>query len=98
MTMAKRALITVVTGQDGSYLTEFLLAKGYEVHGVVRRASTENFDRISHLGGRVALLLLLGVLGHQAALAARMAWRSRSPLRATSVRRIAFAAATAWRA
>jgi len=47
--MAKRALITGVTGQDGSYLTEFLLAKGYEVHGLIRRASLFNTDRIDHL-------------------------------------------------
>jgi GDPmannose 4,6-dehydratase len=47
--MAKRALITGVTGQDGSYLTELLLAKGYEVHGLVRRASLFNTDRIDHL-------------------------------------------------
>ncbi len=45
----KRALITGITGQDGSYLTEFLLAKGYEVHGIVRRASTFNRGRIDHL-------------------------------------------------
>ena len=45
----KRALITGITGQDGSYLAELLLAKGYEVHGVVRRASTFNTDRIEHL-------------------------------------------------
>ena len=45
----KRALITGITGQDGSYLAELLLTKGYEVHGVVRRASTEKFDRISHI-------------------------------------------------
>ena len=47
--MATRALITGVTGQDGSYLTEFLLAKGYEVHGLMRRASLFNTDRIDHL-------------------------------------------------
>src|ERR1700757_209053 len=47
--MAKRALITGVTGQDGSYLAEFLLAKGYEVHGMMRRASLFNTDRIDHL-------------------------------------------------
>lgn len=47
--MAKRALITGVTGQDGSYLSEFLLTKGYEVHGVMRRASLFNTDRIDHL-------------------------------------------------
>jgi GDPmannose 4,6-dehydratase len=45
----KRALITGVTGQDGSYLTEFLLAKGYEVHGLIRRASIFNTERIDHL-------------------------------------------------
>src|SRR5215831_16098985 len=44
--MPKRALITGITGQDGSYLTEFLLEKGYEVHGVVRRASTFNRGRL----------------------------------------------------
>ena len=51
-----RALITGITGQDGSYLAELLLSKGYEVFGVVRRASTENFERIAHLRGRVTLL------------------------------------------
>ncbi|MEL7451710.1 MAG: GDP-mannose 4,6-dehydratase, partial [Pseudomonadota bacterium] len=47
--MAKKALITGVTGQDGAYLAEFLLDKGYEVHGVKRRASSFNTDRIDHL-------------------------------------------------
>ena len=45
----KRALITGITGQDGSYLAELLLAKGYEVHGLIRRASTFNTDRIDHI-------------------------------------------------
>jgi len=45
----KRALITGITGQDGSYLADFLLAKGYEVHGIIRRASTFNTSRIDHL-------------------------------------------------
>ncbi|HYY45765.1 MAG TPA: GDP-mannose 4,6-dehydratase [Candidatus Angelobacter sp.] len=49
MAMAKRALITGITGQDGSYLAEMLLEKGYEVHGVVRRSSTMNRGRIDHL-------------------------------------------------
>jgi GDPmannose 4,6-dehydratase len=49
------ALITGITGQDGSYLAELLLAKGYAVHGVVRRSSSENFERIAHLAGRVEL-------------------------------------------
>src|SRR5436305_14590606 len=52
---AKTALITGITGQDGSYLAELLLSKGYEVHGVVRRASTETFERIAHLTDRVTL-------------------------------------------
>jgi GDPmannose 4,6-dehydratase len=47
--MSKKALITGITGQDGSYLTEFLLHKGYEVHGLIRRASTFNTDRIDHI-------------------------------------------------
>ena len=47
--MAKRALITGVTGQDGAYLAEFLLDKGYEVHGLKRRTSLFNTDRIDHL-------------------------------------------------
>ena len=47
--MAKRAFITGITGQDGSYLAELLLAKGYEVHGLIRRASTFNTSRIDHL-------------------------------------------------
>ena len=45
----KRALITGITGQDGAYLAEFLLAKGYEVHGIKRRASSFNTERIDHL-------------------------------------------------
>lgn len=49
MTEAKRALITGVTGQDGSYLSELLLEKGYEVHGIIRRTSTFNTDRIDHI-------------------------------------------------
>jgi GDPmannose 4,6-dehydratase len=53
---AKRALITGITGQDGSYLTELLLEKGYEVFGVTRRASTENVERIEHLIDRITLL------------------------------------------
>ena len=49
--MNKKALITGVTGQDGSYLAELLLEKGYEVHGMVRRSSTEKRERIDHLEG-----------------------------------------------
>jgi GDPmannose 4,6-dehydratase len=51
----KKALITGITGQDGSYLADLLLAKGYEVTGMVRRASTETFDRIAHIRDRVRL-------------------------------------------
>ena len=47
--MSKKALITGITGQDGSYLAEFLLNKGYEVHGIKRRTSLINTDRIDHL-------------------------------------------------
>ena len=56
MTDKQRALITGITGQDGSYLAELLLEKGYDVYGMVRRSSTENFERISHLVDRVTLL------------------------------------------
>jgi GDPmannose 4,6-dehydratase len=53
--MTKRALITGITGQDGSYLAELLLDKGYEVIGMVRRSSTTNFERIAHLQDRIVL-------------------------------------------
>ena len=53
--MAKSALVTGITGQDGSYLAELLLERGYEVHGMVRRASTEKFDRIEHIRDRITL-------------------------------------------
>jgi len=52
---SRRALITGITGQDGSYLAELLLDQGYEVHGMVRRSSTEKFDRIEHLRERLHL-------------------------------------------
>lgn len=51
----KTALITGITGQDGSYLAEFLLSKGYKVYGMVRRASTENFQRIEHIRDKIEL-------------------------------------------
>jgi GDPmannose 4,6-dehydratase len=51
----KKALITGITGQDGSYLAELLLLKGYEVHGLVRRSSTESFERIGHLTSQITL-------------------------------------------
>src|SRR5271166_6360488 len=54
--MARRALITGVTGQDGSYLAEFLLEQGYEVVGMVRRSSTVNFERITHIQDRLTLV------------------------------------------
>src|SRR6187200_927283 len=53
--MPKSALITGITGQDGSYLAELLLDKGYEVHGMVRRASTEKSERIEHIRDRITL-------------------------------------------
>lgn len=52
----KRALITGITGQDGSYLAEFLLEKGYEVLGMIRRSSTVNFERINHIQERLKLI------------------------------------------
>ena len=56
MSSEKRALITGITGQDGSYLAEFLLEQGYRVFGMVRRASTERFERIDHIKDRVDLV------------------------------------------
>lgn len=53
--MSRRALITGITGQDGTYLAELLLEKGYEVHGMVRRSSTGNFERIEHLRDQLHL-------------------------------------------
>jgi GDPmannose 4,6-dehydratase len=53
--MKKRALITGITGQDGSYLAEFLLEQGYEVIGMIRRSSTVNFERIKHIQDRITL-------------------------------------------
>jgi GDPmannose 4,6-dehydratase len=55
MTKTKRALITGITGQDGSYLAEFLLDQGYEVIGMIRRSSTVNFERIKHIQDRITL-------------------------------------------
>ena len=55
MSDTRRALITGVTGQDGSYLADLLLEKGYEVHGMVRRASTETFQRLQHIRDRITL-------------------------------------------
>ena len=54
--MKRKALITGITGQDGSYLAEFLLSKGYRVCGMIRRSSTENFERISHILNRIELM------------------------------------------
>ncbi len=54
--MTKRALITGITGQDGSYLAELLLDKGYEVIGMVRRSSTVNFERIAHIQDRITFV------------------------------------------
>ena len=54
--MAKKALITGITGQDGSYLAEFLLGKGYEVYGMVRRTSTVHYERIHHIQDRLSIV------------------------------------------
>ncbi len=53
--MTRKALITGITGQDGAYLAEFLLGKGYQVHGMVRRSSSENFERIAHMRNLITL-------------------------------------------
>jgi GDPmannose 4,6-dehydratase len=53
--MKKKAIVTGITGQDGSYLAEWLLEQGYQVHGIVRRSSTESFERIEHLADRISL-------------------------------------------
>jgi GDPmannose 4,6-dehydratase len=76
--MAKRALITGITGQDGSYLAELLLAKGYEVHGIIRRASTFNTGRLDHIysdphQSSVRLKLHYGDLSDASALARLLA-------------------------
>lgn len=62
-TMAKKALITGITGQDGSYLAELLLEKGYDVHGVIRRSSVDYRERIAHLEGKPNFHLHYGDLG-----------------------------------
>jgi len=72
--MAKKALITGITGQDGSYLAELLLSKGYEVHGIIRRASTFNTGRLNQIyddphSGKARLLLHYGDLSDASALA-----------------------------
>lgn len=54
--MGKTALITGITGQDGSYLAEFLLSKGYKVYGLIRRSSTINFERLDHLQDKIELI------------------------------------------
>lgn len=66
--MMKKALITGITGQDGSYLAEFLLEKGYEVHGIVRRASISNTARIDHLIEKKAIALHDGDLSDSSGL------------------------------
>lgn len=76
--MAKSALITGITGQDGSYLAEFLLSKGYEVHGLIRRASTFNTGRLDHIYSdphnlKASLKLHYGDLGDGSALARLLA-------------------------
>ena len=53
--MSKRALITGITGQDGSYLADFLLEKDYDVYGMVRRSSMEKFDRIEHIKDKIGI-------------------------------------------
>lgn len=61
MKFYEKALITGITGQDGSYLAEFLLEKGYEVHGITRRASISNTARIDHLIAKMRLPYMTGI-------------------------------------
>ena len=81
--MAKKALITGITGQDGSYLAEFLLEKGYEVHGITRRASLANTSRIDHLLATQSIRLHDGDLSDSSSLIriigqiGRASWRER---------------------
>ena len=65
----KKALITGVTGQDGSYLSEFLLEKGYDVHGIIRRSSVDFRERIAHLEGHPNFHLHYGDLADSMSLA-----------------------------
>src|ERR1039458_8381135 len=76
--MAKKALITGITGQDGSYLAELLLGKGYEVHGIVRRASTFNRSRLDDIYSdpqleKTRLFLHYGDLGESGSLSRLLA-------------------------
>ena len=66
--MSKKALITGITGQDGSFLAEFLLGKGYEVHGITRRSSLANTGRIDHLLEKHAVTLHDGDLSDSSSL------------------------------
>ena len=79
MAETKRALITGITGQDGSYLTELLLDKGYEVHGIIRRSSSFNTERINHIY-KVTLFLVLQAARVRAAQACQASKSNRSRL------------------
>ena len=74
----RKALITGVTGQDGSYLSEFLLEKGYEIHGIIRRSSVDYRERIAHLEGRQNFHLHYGDLGDSMSLVKWSAWCART--------------------
>ena len=66
----KTALITGVTGQDGSYLSEFLIETGYDVHGIIRRSSVDYRERIAHLEGNPHFHLHYGAMGDSMSLVA----------------------------
>lgn len=57
----KKAIITGVTGQDGSYLAELLIEKGYDVHGIIRRSSVDYRERIAHLEGIRSFIFIMGI-------------------------------------
>lgn len=75
------ALITGFTGQDGSYLADFLLEKGYRVVGMVRRASTENFERIEHLRGKIDIRHADLLLGNAAKAKRVLGWQPKITFR-----------------
>ena len=94
--MSKTALITGVTGQDGSYLAELLLEKGYDVHGMVRRSSTEKRERIEHLNGNPNFHLHYGDLADSMSLVKIIGSDISARLPSKNAFRLYFGANTIW--
>ena len=84
----KKALITGVTGQDGSYLSEFLIEKGYDVHGIIRRSSVDYRERIAHLEGNPHFHLHYGDMGDSMSLVAVIGSVDRKSTRLNSSHRL----------